>query len=1351
MALEKTKLVVEIETTTKGAKDIIKKLKKDVESLGDTTVKSTRQSSKALTALADKYKSLAIAATGANQSMELLNKGLLVLDATAGAAVDSFASFETALVGVQKTTDLSGQRLEQFSRVIQEMSTTIPVSANELLNLGQIAGQLGVRGSENIRNFSETIAKVSVSTNLMGEEAATAFTRILNVTNTGIDQIDEFGSVVVRLGNNFAATESEIVRMTNEVARSIGVFGASAAQAAAIGTAMKSLGIQAQLGGSAMGKLLRTLDKVSRNGGAAMEQLTFLTGESAEAFRKGFEKDAVSSLEKFLKGLNRVQKAGGSAAKTLEGFGLSGDEVNKVLPAMAARVDVLSDALLQAGDEMKNSTALNEEAKKAFATLESQMKIADNALTNFSSSVGELLAPALTSVLEMFVTFITSLTSIAQALGRVDFSGLAKSGAELVAILTGAGGIIFGLKMVQGQLLAMKVGLIGPFDVLATNIKKATVQLKLFTAQMKKAALAGLKLAATATAITLLVASLEILVRNVQQLDKVWDVMTAGFQAGINKMLINLKKAQIAFIEFREKFGLADNAVQDIAILNVEIQKLASESEALGDKLSKSLEKIDTGFTGKAIEELIKLMRGLGESADKGVKNEIDKTVQKLEEARRKALELTGILSLRNIGRAAANFFNDMLDFSTEIKSRFKELTIGGQGGFEAAGNIFIEQSKKAGNTFKDAILDANIGKIFSGFMGALKNFASLFDPDNINKFADMLTNILDELPNLIISAFESLDDILVNFIDKFPGVLEEFLARLPGVFQSILDKLPALIETILDAIVTIVDALPNMIQRIIDKLPEMAQKIFDALPGIIDAIFEALPLIIGSLIREIPGQIEQLLEALPDIIESLIAGIIGAVDEIVVSIIDTFINKGGIVRIISAIVKASNRITVSILKGLARGLQRIFASIFKGIKVPSPNMDTDKLEKDLKDSVNKIGKAAQKAGAELFSVVDIKDVKRRSGLGDGSSAIEDFQGMIDNGIEQMSSLWQQFLDGLKAAWMWVWENTIQPITDIVKEAWMWVWTNVLEPIVNLVADAWNWVVVNVLEPLAGVVSDAWQWVVDKVLKPLQEVGQKSFEWVKEKIVDPLLTIGKDSFTWVNDKIVQPLLTVGKDSFTWVKKNIVDKLKGIFDGEGTKGVTNAFSKLGDALGKVIAPFKSLGDAMDSIIEPFKKLADARGSLKMPGGGGGGGGGGALDPGGFISSATGGKVSLPSIGASGGLIPSYASGGPIPMGSRGSNDGLDDQLIAAQSGEFMIRRAAVQQIGASTFAEINASKKLPGMMGGGSSTKISIEEGAIVIQGADSSKEELADEIMERIKRGSMDGEFIISTDGLRTT
>ncbi|MCP3684533.1 MAG: phage tail tape measure protein [bacterium] len=360
---------------------------------------------------------------------------------TAAVALKNFVDFEKALVGVGKTANLEGKRLEQFGSSIQRLSEEIPVATNELLGIAQAAGQLGVTGEENLLKFTETVAKLGVATDLSGEEAATALTRILNVTNESIDTIDTFGSVIVSLGNNFAATESEIVKVATEVSRSTSVFGVTSAQAAALSAALKSVGVQAQLGGSAVGRAFREIDNTIRQGGDGLLRLSQITGIAADELQERFGKDAIGVFQAFSNGIGEIGAAGGSTAEALAQFNLKGDEILKVLPVLAQNSELVGRALQLANDETENATALNEEAARAYATAGSEQQKLINVTTNLATAVGTELAPAYTDIVVGLKDFIKENNSSNSSLVKgialfIKYGGIITGTVALVSALT---------------------------------------------------------------------------------------------------------------------------------------------------------------------------------------------------------------------------------------------------------------------------------------------------------------------------------------------------------------------------------------------------------------------------------------------------------------------------------------------------------------------------------------------------------------------------------------------------------------------------------------------------------------------------------------------------------------------------------------------------------------------------------------------------------------------------------------------------------------------------------------------------------------------------------------------------
>jgi TP901 family phage tail tape measure protein len=294
--------------------------------------------------------------------------------------VTDFGSFDEALIKVGKTTNISGNDLTNLGEQIKNLD--IPVATNDLLKYAEAAGQLGVSGSDNLVKFVDTMARLEKSSDIVGEEGAKSIARILNVSGEGIDTVDNFGSVIVALGNNFAASEREILSHTTEVSRAISVHKVAAAESAALGVSMASLGIRAEGGGSVVGRTFNTINKAIQGGGESLQQLIAITGMTEAQLKSTFKDNAPAVFQSFLSGLNSIDKSGGDMIATLEGIGLKGEEVNKTLPVMAKNSALLARAMSQAKKEVADATALIKESNTAFSTMNADLDKTKKKLTN---------------------------------------------------------------------------------------------------------------------------------------------------------------------------------------------------------------------------------------------------------------------------------------------------------------------------------------------------------------------------------------------------------------------------------------------------------------------------------------------------------------------------------------------------------------------------------------------------------------------------------------------------------------------------------------------------------------------------------------------------------------------------------------------------------------------------------------------------------------------------------------------------------------------------------------------------------------------------------------------------------
>jgi len=369
------------------------------------------------------------------------------------AAFRQLVDFEQGLVGVGKTTDIAGEALQALGDDFIALGNRIPVTRDELLSIGQAAGQLGVTGADNILNFTDTIAKLGSASDLAGDEAATTLARLLNVTGEGIDQVDEIASVFVRLGNNIEATESEIATITTRIAQATAAFDLSAGETAALGAALKSLGVEAELGGSSVGRAFTAIDAAVREAGDDLELLAQIAGTTNEEFAQLFQGDQLAGFQAFIEGLGRTIEQGGSAAAVLDQLGLSGVRNLQVLVPLAKNNEQLAKTLALVSDELANTNALEEESSRAFDTLGSELTLLGNALgaavLQFRDSTGPI---------KDFVEGVRGAVLILSGLGD-EFDGnreRAELFAKVLRGLAGAGGFIALTKAVQGTIGAIR-------------------------------------------------------------------------------------------------------------------------------------------------------------------------------------------------------------------------------------------------------------------------------------------------------------------------------------------------------------------------------------------------------------------------------------------------------------------------------------------------------------------------------------------------------------------------------------------------------------------------------------------------------------------------------------------------------------------------------------------------------------------------------------------------------------------------------------------------------------------------------------------------------------------------------
>lgn len=368
--------------------------------------------------------------------------------AAGGVAAAKFAiDFQDSFAGVEKTVDGTPEQLEKIKQGIIDLTTVgidgrnpIPQTTTELNELAAAGGQLGIQ-TDNILTFTETMAQMGTATNLAGEAGAQTLARFMNVANVSQEQVKNLGSSIVDLGNHYATTEAEIADMALRMGATGSVVGIGAADILGYATALSSMGVEAEAGGSAVSRIWMEIQQAVSSGGEDLVMFAELAGKSSEAFAKNWKEDASGAFQDFLKGLSESEDQIGVLSK----LGFENIRDIQALQRLAGEqgFGLLTSAIMRANTAWMENTALQEEFDKKAETTASQIQITKNNLVESARSIGETFLPSI-------VNASNGIKELAQGIAKMDDSQkqtLITTGKWIIgigALSKGASGLIQG-------------------------------------------------------------------------------------------------------------------------------------------------------------------------------------------------------------------------------------------------------------------------------------------------------------------------------------------------------------------------------------------------------------------------------------------------------------------------------------------------------------------------------------------------------------------------------------------------------------------------------------------------------------------------------------------------------------------------------------------------------------------------------------------------------------------------------------------------------------------------------------------------------------------------------------------
>jgi TP901 family phage tail tape measure protein len=336
-----------------------------------------------------------------------IERGVVIGIAATGTAllgvVKAAADYESAFAGVRKTVTATEPQLQELSNQFRALSKEIPISASELARLGEAGGALGVPTAQ-LKEFVRVTALLGVTTNLSADEAANSLGILGNVLHLTGEDYQKFASSLVALGNAGASTESDIIAISERIGATGHLIGISTQDILGFSSAVASLGIETEAGGTALQKFFIDSAKMVAGGGKDLKEFAKVAGVSTAAFKKSFDKDASGALQSFLAGLGKLPQA--KQLKVLEDLGFNDARITRTLLGLANNTQLVSDQMGVANKAFGENTALTKEAEQRFNTFDSQLTITKNVLQDMAITIGSKLLPKITPLLKRLNEFV---------------------------------------------------------------------------------------------------------------------------------------------------------------------------------------------------------------------------------------------------------------------------------------------------------------------------------------------------------------------------------------------------------------------------------------------------------------------------------------------------------------------------------------------------------------------------------------------------------------------------------------------------------------------------------------------------------------------------------------------------------------------------------------------------------------------------------------------------------------------------------------------------------------------------------------------------------------------------------
>jgi TP901 family phage tail tape measure protein len=392
-------------------------------------------------------------------------------------AVNAADEVDSAYRDMRKTVQGTEQQFESLKQAALDYSRTHVTSADTILEIEAMGGQLGVATSK-LESFATVVSNLDIATDLDADTAAEQLGQLSGILNDMTDNdFAKYGDALTRLGNNNSTLESKISDVMLRISSMGTITGFTTPQLLAWSTAVAATGQGSEAAGTAISKTMSDIESAVGAGGDKLQNFATVAGMSATEFASKWKSDPSEAMQSFIQGLKQVEAEGGSADNTLTSLGITSVRQKQAILGLTQTIDTLSDNLTMSqdawdgvSDQWGDAGDAAREAERKAEGFSGAISILQNNAQALGTEMGSELTPLIQSLAGVVAT-VTAAYSGASSATKLFVNGL-------LALVAGG-----------GTALVFLAGLLNALNAIKTTVSASLTM---------KAAAEGMQLASTA-------------------------------------------------------------------------------------------------------------------------------------------------------------------------------------------------------------------------------------------------------------------------------------------------------------------------------------------------------------------------------------------------------------------------------------------------------------------------------------------------------------------------------------------------------------------------------------------------------------------------------------------------------------------------------------------------------------------------------------------------------------------------------------------------------------------------------------------------------------------------------------